>query len=181
MRHTVVQILGLLVVGVGPTVPQPAIAQATLDISAVAFEQSVTVPGAPDAVYDAFVRVDDWWDHRHTDDPARFLIQPWPGGLFLEEFESGSGDGAIHARVIWAQRGKELRMEGPLGFSGSAVQIVHSLSFSALEDSTRIDLRVEGHGLFKEGWTEALVAVWAHFLETRFKSFMEGRLDPSGS
>lgn len=50
MRHAVIQVLGLVVVGAGPAASPTAMAQAPRAVSAVAFQRSVTVPGAPEAV-----------------------------------------------------------------------------------------------------------------------------------
>ncbi|HUP00152.1 MAG TPA: hypothetical protein VM737_01310 [Gemmatimonadota bacterium] len=107
-------------------------------------------------------------------------IDSRPGGGFTEIFDE-SGDGVEHARVITAHRGALLRFEGPLGFSGRALTIVHTLAFEAAGDSTRLTLTVRGAGELEDGWSEAVDRVWHHFLIERFKPYVESGRHLDGS
>jgi hypothetical protein len=79
-----------------------------------------------------------------------------------------------HAEVIFAQRGKLLRFEGALGFSGKALEMVHTYEFEAVgADSTRLALTVRAWGEMEEGWAAAADGVWHHFLVERFKPYVE--------
>jgi hypothetical protein len=79
-------------------------------------ESSVTSTAAPTAAYAALTRkVSQWWDPEHTwSGSARNLsIDARAGGCFCEKF--GQGGSVQHARVIWAEPGKTLRLEGAFG------------------------------------------------------------------
>ena len=105
------------------------------------FTHQVMLPGNPDQIYDAITGdISGWWDHSFSEKPLKFFIEPKPGGGFYEIIDE-SGDGILHAVVIFAQRGKMLRFDGPLGLTGQAVQGVYTYSFEAMpEDSTQLKL-----------------------------------------
>lgn len=140
------------------------------------FHDSVTVPGSAEQAFDGFVDVNAWWDHRFTESPARFFLEPKAGGGFWELFD-GEGNGVRHAEVIYVQRPEVLRMEGPLGLSGNAIVMVFTLQFSERGDSTVVALDVHGAGEVHEGWPDLVRSVWRHFLVERYQPFMEGRLE----
>lgn len=140
-----------------------------------AFEDTVRVPGTAEAAFDAFVNVNAWWDHRFSESPARFFIEPKPGGGFWELFDN-KGNGVRHATVIYVQRPSTLRMEGPLGLSGNAVQMVFTLQFSPVDDSTAVYLDVHVAGEVRPEWPAAVKQVWRHFME-RYQAYVTGRLE----
>ncbi len=143
-----------------------------LKVGAFAFERELVVSGAPEYVYDAMTGdVSGWWDHTFSESPERLVLEAKPGGGFYEVFDAGQG--ALHATVIYADRGKVLRFDGPLGLSGKALQIVHTFQFEPVGDSTRITLEVHAVGELEDGWAEAVENVWRHFLVERFKPYVE--------
>ena len=142
---------------------------------AFTFRDSVSVPLSPRAAFDRFVDVDQWWDHRFSSESVAFSLDPKPGGGFLEIFDE-SGDGVLHATVIFVQRGKVLRLRGPLGLSGFALDMVFTLEFLEEEGGTRAQLEARRAGELEEGWAEAVQGVWHHFLWERFKPYAEGTL-----
>ena len=135
---------------------------------AFAFTDSVLIPLPPGEAFDRFLEVDAWWDHRVSENPIRFYIDAKPGGGFFEIFDE-TGDGVRHAEVIFASRGKTLRMRGPLGLSGYALDMVYTLEFRAEGPGTHVRLDVRGAGELEEGWAETVQRVWNHFLTERFK------------
>lgn len=145
--------------------------------TAFMFQMELTLPGSPESIYDAITGdISGWWDHKFSEKPAEFYIDPKPGGGFYEIFDE-SGDGVLHATVIYAHRGKLLRLDGPLGLTGRAVHVVYTLSFaSAGSDSTKVGLEVHGSGEFEPNIPGVVENVWKHFLFERFKPFVEGRL-----
>jgi hypothetical protein len=168
MRGSVLVVLGLGL-GVGEATGQePA-------YGAFVFHDTVTVPGTSAAAFDRFVDVDAWWDHRFSENPVRFYIEPKPGGGFWEIFDD-QGNGVRHAEVIYVQRPGILRMEGPLGLSGNAIQLVVTLEFTARGDSTVVALEVHGAGEVRERWPQVVRSVWHHFLAERYKPYSDGRL-----
>ena len=138
------------------------------------FEKVIILPGTPEGVYDAITGdISAWWDHSFSDKPYKLFIEAKPGGGFFEIFNE-EGDGVKHATVIYAERGKMLRMDGPLGLSGKAVQMVTTYSFQALgSDSTKLTLSVHAAGEIEVGIPAIVEKVWEHFLVERFKPFVE--------
>lgn len=138
------------------------------------FEQRLTLPGSPEVIYDAISGdISGWWDHSFSGKPYRFYIEPRPGGGFYEIFNE-QGDGVLHATVIYAERGKRLRFDGPLGLSGKAVTAVYTYEFEAVGgDSTLLELSVHAAGEIDPGAPQIVEQVWHHFLVERFKPYVE--------
>ncbi|HST57640.1 MAG TPA: hypothetical protein VLK84_03060 [Longimicrobium sp.] len=147
----------------------------TLAISGFAIEHSITVPGTPAEAYDAITGdISGWWDHHYAENPVRLYIEPTVGGCFCEIFDA-EGNGARHATVTYAERGKALRFEGPLGLGGNALTMVHTYEFTPVADSTRVTVKVRAFGEIQDGWPAAVNGVWRHFLVERFKPWYERR------
>lgn len=138
------------------------------------FEQQLTLSGSPEAIYDAITGdISPWWDHSFSEKPYKLYIEPKPGGGFYEIFDE-QGNGVKHATVIYADRGKLLRFEGPLGLSGMAVTLVCTYRFEAKgADSTNLSLSVHGAGEVPEGIPAIVEQVWHHFLFERFRPYVE--------
>ena len=76
--------------------------------------------------------------------------------------------------MIYAERGKMLRFDGPLGLSGKAVQMVCTYEFiETSTDSTTLKLSVHASGEIDEGLPAIVELVWHHFLFERFKPYIE--------
>ena len=82
------------------------------------------VPATPDAVWRRLLAPKDWWSKAHSwsGSSAGFSIEPKANGCFCELFQEKGADGKLktvgsveHMRVIFAQPGKVLRMQGALG------------------------------------------------------------------
>jgi hypothetical protein len=138
------------------------------------FEQQLTLPGTTTQIYDAMTGdISGWWDHSFSEKPYKLYIEAIPGGGFYEIFDAG-GDGVKHATVIYSERGKMLRFDGPLGLSGKAIQMVTTYEFtSAGSDSTTVKVSVHGSGEVEEGLPAKVASVWHHFLFERLKPFIE--------
>ncbi|MBK6910454.1 MAG: SRPBCC domain-containing protein [bacterium] len=135
--------------------------------------QSVTVPGSAEQTYDALTgEISGWWDHHFSEKPKSLRIEAWPGGKFVEEFDD-QGNGALHATVILAQRPKLLRMDGPLGLTGRALDCVTTYELTSLGDSTTVKVTVQLDGQIDSEWANAVDGVWHHFLVEAFKPFVE--------
>jgi len=144
------------------------------------FEQKLNLPGTPDAIYDAISGdISGWWDHSFSEKPLRLYIEPKPGGGFYEIFNE-NGDGVLHATVIYAERGKTLRFNGPLGLSGKAIQLVCTYYFEPVgTDSTMLKLAVNAAGEMQPGLAEIVKNVWHHFLFERFKPYVGKKINQS--
>ena len=171
-RLAVAIVLALFVL---PSIPRAA--TRPLEVGGFAFDMEVTVPGAPLLAFDAFTQETiHWWDHHFSEKPQRLFFETWPGGGFIEVFDEDPAHGARHATVIYVDRGKEIRFTGPLGLSGHALVIVHTLKFEATETGTLLKLSVHATGEMDDGWPAAVEGVWNHFLVERFKPYMEKKL-----
>jgi uncharacterized protein YndB with AHSA1/START domain len=88
-----------------------------VDAQAGGFEvrQSVHIAAPPARVYDALAHVGRWWDGAHTysGDATHLTLEAIAGGCFCEALPDGGS--AAHMRVVMAQPGKVLRLEGALG------------------------------------------------------------------
>ncbi len=140
------------------------------------FEHKLTLPGTPELIYDALSGdISGWWDHSFSASPKKFYLEAKPGGGFWEIFDD-SGDGVLHATVIFAQRGKMLRFDGPLGLSGKAIKMVTTYSFEPVPpDSTKLVVSVHAAGAMEKGIDEVVKKVWHHFIFERFKPYLEQR------
>lgn len=84
-------------------------------------EHKLAVRATPDAVWEMLGMPARWWssEHSFSGDAANFSMDLKPGGCFCETLPGG---GVEHARVIYADTGKLLRLSGALGpMQGEAV------------------------------------------------------------
>ncbi|MCB2213464.1 SRPBCC domain-containing protein [bacterium] len=163
------------------------------EINGFSITQTVTVPGTPMDAFNTFTGdIKPWWDHSMSENPDVLRIDPYAGGQFYEKMSNGQGT-VEHARVIFAMPGKLLRLHGPFGLSGLAVDMVSTITFAPVSadgeevqpgasgdvtsDSTRVT--VEGHivGQIDTELAEIVDGVWHHFLTDRLKPYMEGTLE----
>ena len=134
---------------------------------------TLALPVTPEAAYDAMTGdISGWWDHSFSDKPAKFYIEAKPGGGFYEIFDA-TGDGVLHATVIYAQRGKLLRFRGPLGLSGEALDLVMTYQYEPVDDGCVVTLTVKAAGDIEEGWAVAVDGAWHHFLFEQLKPYVE--------
>lgn len=147
----------------------------TPEAHAFSFSIETRLIGAPEAVYDQLTGdISPWWDHTFSENPHQLYIEAKPGGGFYEIFDE-SGDGVRHAVVTAAQRGKLLRMEGPLGLAGHALTLVSTYHLSAVNDSTLLKVDIHGAGEFKKDWPKVIESVWHHFIIDRFQPYWEAQ------
>jgi hypothetical protein len=127
--------------------------------------------------WDAFVGdVTPWWDHHFSEKPHAMYFEAKPGGGFYEIFDE-AGNGVRHAVVTTVAPPALFRFEGPLGLAGHAIQMVHTVAFTADGDErTQLFLDIRASGALQESWAEAIDGVWIHFLMERFKPYVEGTL-----
>jgi uncharacterized protein YndB with AHSA1/START domain len=135
-------------------------------------EQEWILPATPNEVYDAVTGdISGWWDHSFSGHPKKLYIEARAGGGFYEVFDD-VGNGAMHATVIYADRGKRLRFTGPLGFAGRAVDLVTTYDFAAAEGGTKLHLTVAAAGDVDEQLAGIVDGVWHHFLDERLRAYI---------
>jgi len=75
--------------------------------------------------------------------------------------------------VIYADRGKLLRFDGPLGLSGKAIQIVTTYQFEPVGiDSTLFKVSVHAAGEVEEGLPAIVERVWEHFIFEQLQPYI---------
>ena len=169
-----IRVAFLLALGMGMSAPSQAELR---DAPTGAFVSTleVTVPGSPEAVFDALTGdISGWWDHTFSESPAKLFIEPKPGGGFWEIFDA-QGNGVRHAVVTAADRGRLLRMEGPLGLAGNALLLVTTITLAPVEGGTLLKVSCHGSGELDPAWPQAVDGVWRHFIEGRFVPYMTER------
>lgn len=128
------------------------------------------------AVYDALTgSVGRWWDGSHSwsGNPANLTIVAQPGGCFCEAL---SGGGAQHMTVLFADRGKTLRMSGGLGpLQSMAVVGVWTISLREAEGRTTLEAVYAVSGYTKDGLAMLAAPVDAVTSQqvARLKAFVE--------
>jgi len=175
MRKPIAQAAAMILAAGLSTIPVWSQTASPLKPASVfSFSFEVTLPAPPAEIYDALTGdISGWWDHHFSEKPYRLYIEAKPGGGFMEIFDV-SGDGARHATVILAERGKRLRFDGPLGLSGRAVQMVTSYDLAPSgQGATVLTLSVHGSGEIEETVPGLVENVWRHFLVERFKPYIE--------
>jgi uncharacterized protein YndB with AHSA1/START domain len=143
-----------------------------LDLGGAAFDLEVEVPVPPERAFDAFTReTREWWDHHFSPSPKALHFETRPGGRFVEIFDD-QGNGALHGTVIYVERPKRLRVRGPLGLSGNAVDLVFTLDFEPKEAGTRVTLSVHMAGESQKEWPTLVESVWRHFLVEQYVPYV---------
>lgn len=152
----------------------PAVAVVeTVPTGSFQFEFTVAMPGTPEEVFDAATGdISGWWDHSMSENPVSLEIQARPGGHFLEVMDKDGG-GVIHATVAQVQRGKMLRMEGPMGLAGAAVTMVTTWTLAPGDSGTDFTVEVHATGEVYEDWGEVVEKTWRHFIEGRLLPYLQ--------
>jgi uncharacterized protein YndB with AHSA1/START domain len=110
--------------------------------------QSVILVDLPtSAAYRAATQLSRWWDPAHTwsGSAKNLTLEAKAGGCFCEKLADGGS--VQHARVVFAQPGKMLRLDGALGpMQDMAVTGVLTFAFAPDGPGTRITVtyRVSG-------------------------------------
>ena len=144
-----------------------------LKTGAFQVQQELVLPASPEEVYDAATGdISGWWDHSFSQHPKKLFIEAKPGGGFYEIFDD-AGNGALHATVIYTDRGKRIRFTGPLGFSGQAVTFVTTYDFLPDPAGTKMRVTCDVSGEISDGEDKIVDAVWHHFIFERFKPYIE--------
>lgn len=79
------------------------------------------IAAPPEQVWKTIARPSLWWNgaHSYSGDSANLTLDPVPGGCWCEKLSGGAVE---HARVLYADRGKMLRLTGAFGpLQGGAV------------------------------------------------------------
>jgi uncharacterized protein YndB with AHSA1/START domain len=136
------------------------------DLGRLDVRTEVTVEASRLRVWDALLRVGEWWPHRFRDE-GQVALEPWVGGRFLEDW-GDEGGAALYGTVTEIAPGARLAVRGPMGIPGA----VASVWVMELEDTgphTRVrvahtavgEVDEETRTSYGEGWGRVLEALGA--------------------
>jgi len=118
------------------------------------------IKASPEEVYGSLIDdINLWWDSDHTfsGDANNLSLDARPGGCFCENLSGGS---LRHLVVIYADKGKLLRMSGGLGpLQALAVTGTMTFTFKKDSDSTLLTFEYNVSGYLKGGLTGIAVPV----------------------
>jgi uncharacterized protein YndB with AHSA1/START domain len=155
-RH-MAYLAGALILGVSA----PAIAAVTnAGPTGFTVSESVMLKAAPDKVYAALVRPEDWWSGKHSfsGDAKNFHLSPHAGGCWCETLPNGGF--VEHMRVVYAAPGKALRLRGSLGpMQGMGMIGAMSWTLTPAKRGTALTLTYDAGGHDAEGFKALAGAV----------------------
>jgi DNA-binding transcriptional ArsR family regulator/uncharacterized protein YndB with AHSA1/START domain len=125
----------------------------------------VTINAPPERVYDALLRIGQWWPHRFRDG-AEVVLEPFVGGRFYESW--GGDTGALYGTVARLERPVAFAVSGPMGMAGP-VSSVWSMTLSPAGGGTSLalahrafgDIDDETRAAYTSGWGEVVAALRA--------------------
>jgi hypothetical protein len=140
------KLIQMLVLSLVATAPAKAAVQETRE-GYFAIQSVILVELPPAAAYRALIKPSQWWDPAHTwsGSSKNLTLESRAGGCFCEKLKDGGS--VQHARVLFAQPGQLLRLEGGLGpLQDMAVTAVLSYTLAPDGPGTRITMnyRVAG-------------------------------------
>jgi hypothetical protein len=143
MKHTPLFVLTLL------SAPAAAEVKSQTD-TGFSVVHVAEVAATPDQIWKRLISPKDYWNKSHSwsGSVAGFSIDPKAGGCFCELIQDKGADGKIktigsveHMRVIFANPGKVLRMQGALGpLQAEAVLGTLTVAMEPIKDSTSTKL-----------------------------------------
>ena len=131
------------------------------EASGFLIEKTVTIDASADTVWETLRAPQRWWskDHTGSGDSANLYIDSQATGCFCEKLP---GRGSVqHARLIYVDKGRLLRMEGAFGpLQGEAV--VATLTFELSPDgdkATKVKMTYVAGGYSPTGFDKLATAV----------------------
>jgi len=138
MRHVVVAIA--FAVSLTSVMASPARAEVTASGPAgFVLKMESAVAAEPDKVFDAVLRMGEWWNPEHTysGNSGSLKLTNEPGGCFCEQLPGGGF--VRHGTVEFSSRGKTLRIAGALGpLQGMGAYGLMAFSFQKAGTGTKL-------------------------------------------
>lgn len=116
-------------------------------------KQVVTVEASVAKTWSTLMTPQKWWDHEHTysDDSANLSLDPRAGGCFCEAIPKSKG-AVEHARIVYMQGPRMLRMSGSLGpLQAEAVSGTLTFRLDPEGPGTRVTLEYVVGGYVRAG------------------------------
>ena len=143
------------------------------EIASVHVEQEVEIGVPPERVWAALTEeVEAWWGTPYLQGEARSLVlEPWPGGVFREDW--GDGQGAVWGVVAVVERGRRLEIHGAMGMTGAVVGITRFRLAPIDDGSTSLRLSHEAFGHIDAETERNYGLGWQDLLGVRLKAYLE--------
>src|SRR5262245_57665776 len=112
-------------------------------------ELTATSTAASADAYAALTNPAGWWDPRHTwsGDSQNLSMDAKAGGCYCEKLAGGGS--MQHSRVVWAEPGKLLKLEGAFGpLQDMAVDALLTFKLEPAGTGTKITLTFRASGAF---------------------------------
>jgi uncharacterized protein YndB with AHSA1/START domain len=138
----------------------------------VRIEQEVVIAAEPERVFEAMTDgVNSWWAHGYQSPQSTVHLEPYAGGRFYEDFGPERGS-AFYATVTYWDRGKKLRLMGPMGMSGP---VVGTMTFDLEPEAggTRVKLSHQIMGAVDEETRQGYTSGWQELLGDHLRRFVE--------
>lgn len=113
---------------------------------------AVVVPAGPARAWKRFVAVAGWWhkDHTFSGDSGNLYLRTAPGGCMCERLPDGGF--VEHLHVVYADRGRMLRLAGGLGpLQGMGVSGVYTVEFKPRAAQTEVVATYVVNGFAAQG------------------------------
>lgn len=104
-----------------------------------AISHEAVVAASRKDVWQLLIKPDQWWsaDHSYSGDAGNFSMDLRPGGCFCETLNEG--DAVEHARIIYVDHEKILRLSGALGpLQSEALTGTWTVTLSPVEQGTHL-------------------------------------------
>jgi hypothetical protein len=143
-------------------------------------ENSTVVAGSPATAYAMLGRPAEWWDPEHSfsHDARNLSLELRAGGCFCERLPK-SGGSVQHMRVVYADPGTALRLQGSIGpLQGEAVAGSLTFTLKPVPQGTEIVMNYIVGGYLRTGgdnWAPVVDRVLAAQLERLRRHLAGGR------
>jgi uncharacterized protein YndB with AHSA1/START domain len=112
-------------------------------------ESTATSTATPADVYTALTNPARWWHPRHTwsGEAKNLAMDARAGGCYCETLPGGGS--VQHSRVVWAEPGRKLKLEGAFGpLQDMAVDALLTFTLEPAGTGTKITLSFRASGQF---------------------------------
>jgi uncharacterized protein YndB with AHSA1/START domain len=112
-------------------------------------ERSFETPASAEVAYDQFIDIASWWDpaHSYSGEERQMSLSVTPGGCWCETLPDTQGF-VEHGRVLYAERGKAIRIAAALGpLQELGASGVMTVTFTQTQAGARVAMRYVVNGI----------------------------------
>lgn len=143
-------------------------------LASLHIEQKVDIDASPATVFAGLTEgIGNWWGAPYLlsgDRATDIVLDPRPGGLFLEV--TGEGEGYVWCTVEQIVRDRLLTLSGRMAMRDAVAGLIR-FELEPLGDGTRLSLEHRAVGRLTEGDQDAFAEGWKDLLGARLKAHAE--------